>query len=186
VINRMTTNALVAFNEDIDLAVTGQVAEVRDTLGAKPLQDLANTVNYLIARLKGGTDSRATGARGATAPAAVGRTDGPAGESPSAIRRAARVEADSKFRVISASPECADLIGVRPDALVGLHLIDAIPDKEIVDAVFKTVGLLGDTREQTVVVSPEGRPFRLEVTVSQQGKDQPILIALRVQEGTRS
>jgi hypothetical protein len=188
-INRMTTRALVAFNEDIDLAVTGQLADVRDTLGAKPLGDVAATVNYLIARLKGPAGARAAGPRETRAGGAAvldDYADGPFPSMPLAPQPTARIEANAQFRVTSASPECADLLGVRPDALVGLHLMDAIPQKEIVDAVFKCVGSLGASRQETVVLSPEGRPYQLELTVSQQDKDQPIGIGLRVLEGVRA
>ena len=184
-ISRMADRALVALNEDIELAVTGLGGEVRDTLGTKPLADLANTVNYLVARLKSTADARTTGSRGSASPAG-GPFETSMDAGPSKASRTARLEADSKFRIASASPECADLIGVRPDALVGVHLIDAIPDKQIVDAVFKLVGLLGTSREETMVVAPEGRSYQLEVTVSQKGKDQPIFIGLRVQELARA
>lgn len=188
-ISRMTTRSLVAFNEDIDLAVTGQVAEVRDTLGAKPLQDLANTVNYLIARLKNSTDARSANPRepGSSSLADITLDRDRRGSSASGNTRprSARIEASSQFRVTSASPECAELIGVRPDALVGAHLIDALPDQHLVDAVFKCISALAESGEQSAIVS-DGRAERIELRISRKGKDLPITIDLRVVEGAQA
>ena len=35
---------------------------------------------------------------------------------------------DTGFHVTEASPACATLLGVRPDSLIGRHLLDAIAD----------------------------------------------------------
>jgi hypothetical protein len=70
------------------------------------------------------------------------------------------------------------MLGVRPDKLVGAHLVDAIPDKQLVDAVLKCLSALPGGGEEKSVVSPAGRPYRVAVSVSRAAKDQPITIVM--------
>jgi hypothetical protein len=51
-ISGRTVQALTTLHEDVELAESGDLDAVSDPLGAKPTQDLANTVNRLIARLR--------------------------------------------------------------------------------------------------------------------------------------
>lgn len=197
VVRRTTLRGLSMLNEDIELAVAGQIAEVGDPLGAKPVHDLAATVNYLVTRVKasGALDMRASGARvrsdlvrqsaaagsqvvsspayrGAAAPA-------PAAAAPPSAPRDARVVANAKLRVTEVSGGVADLLGAKSN-IVGEHLLDAIPEKTVVDAVLKCLGALSGGGEERTVVSPDGKPYKLSVVVSRAGKDQPVTIVVKM------
>jgi hypothetical protein len=91
--------------------------------------------------------------------------------------------ANANYRVTEAAPECAEILGVRSDALVSQHLLDAIPDKAIVEAVLKCLSTLPPAGEERMTVSPEGKGYRLDVTVRRAGKEQPMTILLRPIDG---
>lgn len=195
-----TLQPLVALNEDIDLAMGGQLETVSDPMGAKPVKELADIVNYVLARMKAGGSLEprpSTSARPAeVAPAPPSPTPGrrpapivaarsPAPSTPPTARIAApraveaKILANALFRVTDASPDCAELLGVRPDALVGQHLLDAIPDKEVVDAILKCLGAIGTAGEERTTVPLAGRPYELLIIVSRPAKDQPMTITMR-------
>ncbi|MFI5179615.1 MAG: PAS domain-containing protein [Vicinamibacterales bacterium] len=199
-IGRRTLRALSVLNEDIELAVAGKLDTIGDPLGAKPVKDLADAVNYLVARLRAATSGAARtsdaasarsprttgGGRGSdTSSAAPAPADLSRGSAPSAAasrapavapRLEARIVINTQFRVTEASPGCADLIGVRPDALLGAHVIDAIPDRQIGDAVMRCLSALPSAGEQTAEVTPVNQPYSLAIIVSRAGKEQPIAI----------
>jgi PAS domain-containing protein len=183
-------SALTVLNEDIELAVGGRLDAIGDPLGAKPVRDLADAVNYLIAKLRSGGDVAER--HGATAPRpAQGRSAAPAAvpaaEPPAPVKRPvrldARIVANAQFRVTEASPGCAELIGVRPDALVGQHLIDAIPDRDIADAVLRSLSALGSSGEHRTVVTAGDRGYGVSIHVSREGKDKPLTIAISADRG---
>jgi hypothetical protein len=176
-LRRSTLRGLAALNEDIELAVAGQLDAVKDPLGAKPLQDLANTVTYLVTRLRSGGASEA-GAPGTGAASSMSQRRG-AGPAADLIGKEARIETDPQFRVTSASPDCAQLVGVRPDALVGRHLLDALPDLQVAEAVLKCIGALAASGEERAIATPTGQPYRLDVLVTRTGTDQPLTVTLR-------
>ena len=88
---------------------------------------------------------------------------------------------DTGFHVTEASPGCAVLLGVRPDSLVGRHLLDAIADRQIADAVLGCLSALPPAGERQAVTA-DGSGRRLVATVSRSGKDKPITITLRPAE----
>jgi PAS domain-containing protein len=90
----------------------------------------------------------------------------------------ARIVANPQFRVTEASRDCADLIGVRPDALVGQHLIDAIPDRDIADAVLHSLSALGASGEHRTTVPGGARGYDVSIVVSREGKDKPLTILI--------
>ncbi len=201
-IGRRTLKALTVLNEDIELAVGGKLDAVSDPLGAKPVKDLADAVNYLVARLRAAGVDASTPAAPATrrppaaAPPPPARARAPVGP-PVAQDRApaapdkgpieARLVVSPQFRVTEASPGCADLLGARPDALIGAHLIDAVPDRQVADEVMRLLSALPAGGEQRGSVAPVDRPYTLGVTVSRAGRDQPItitFIAARAPEAT--
>jgi len=49
-VTRRTLGALTAFDRDVELALNGQIDGVADPLGAKPMRDLADSLNYLITK----------------------------------------------------------------------------------------------------------------------------------------
>ena len=95
----------------------------------------------------------------------------------------ARLVANASFLVTEAGPGCADVLGVRPDALVGKHLLDAILDTAIAEAVLSCLGNLPPQGEGKATVA-DGQGRQLDVTVSRAGKDQPIAIVLRVERAS--
>jgi pSer/pThr/pTyr-binding forkhead associated (FHA) protein len=187
-IRRTTLQGLTRFNEDIDLAISGQLLEVKDPLGARPVRNLADTVNYLIVRARG------TGAAGAIAAGAKRKSDAPdtggrvpaprddrgSGRAPAhAAAIEARVVADARFRVTDASPECEQIIGVTPRQMMGEHLVDALQIKPLVEAVLTILGSLPATGRQQTTVAREGLAS-LAVVVARSGKDQPVTVTISV------
>jgi hypothetical protein len=88
---------------------------------------------------------------------------------------------DTGFLVTEASPGCSVLLGVRADSLVGRHLLDAIADRQIADAVLGCLSALPPAGERQAVTA-DGNGRRLVATVSRPGKDKPITISLRPAE----
>jgi hypothetical protein len=87
--------------------------------------------------------------------------------------------ADANYRVTEAGPECAEILGVRVDAVIGQHLLDAIPDKAIVDAVLKCLSALPSAGEERTAIAPEAKSYGLDIAVRRAGKEQPMTIVLR-------
>jgi len=84
--------------------------------------------------------------------------------------------------VTEASPGCAALLGARPESLVGRHLLDAIADRQIADAVLGCLSALPPGAGERQAVTSDGNGRRLVATVSRPGKDKPITITLRPSE----
>jgi PAS domain-containing protein len=167
----------------------GQLEEVADPVGAKPVADLAETFNYLLARLRasGPMERRSkvpgstTGVRQAVRPPAA---VGPAAASPAAVVAPpvgavaeGRIVCSPSYQVTEASPECEALLGVPPRALVGRHLLETSVDKALVDGVLKALGVIGSAGEERVEIVT-ARGDRIHVTVTRTGKDQPVTILL--------
>jgi len=185
-ITRKTMGALTALNEDIELAVGGKLDQIGDPLGAKPVSDLADALNYLIIKLRGGASldagvrpavaSKPSPSRAATVIGTHAAVHDPAAQS--SARLNARIVANAQFRVTEASRDCADLIGVRPDALVGQHLIDAIPDRDIADAVLQSLSALGASGEHRTTVTSGSRGYDVSIVVSREARDKPLTIVI--------
>lgn len=259
-ITRPTLRALGQLNEDVELALSGRLDGVTDPLGAKPVKELTDTINYLAARLRttgldvglepgrrgpfmvgGNTGQRpalaaggvSTGAasaaggaasqaqphagdrgggsggssvgsgssRGSTSPSAssTGSGSGAAANAASGARQGSagagqqtaaaspdsantgQLIVDTAFRVIEADPACAALLGTRVDALIGHHLLDAITDRLIVDAVLGCLSALPASGEREAsATDASGRT--IAVAVGRTGKEQPVTVTLRVTE----
>lgn len=223
-ITRSTLRSLNALNEDVELALSGRLEAVADPLGARPVRDLADTISYLVARLRGSgidtsrdktSSARALPSKGradaAPPPAAAPRAAHPAPVSQSAAPNPsapsapasiappppprasappaapkvleARLIANASFVVTEAGPGCADVLGVRSDALVGKHLLDAILDTAIAEAVLGCFSNLPPEGEQRSTVA-DGQGRQLDVTVSRAGKDKPVTIVMRVERAS--
>jgi hypothetical protein len=209
-LRRSTLGAMTAFNEDVDLLLAGQLPAVGDPLGTRPSATLAETVNYLVSRLRPGQpgDLRRASAEpaqtgesartGARAPAVTPRRvveeesraaatpQGPGGPTTSPLPREARIVASATFRIEEASPECLPILGVAGSSLTGQHLLDAIADKAILDGVLKCVSKLPPAGEERMTVAPEGKAFRVAITVSRSGRDQPITIGFAPVAGAQA
>jgi hypothetical protein len=242
-LTRSTQRGFSKLNEDVELALSGGLDAVRDPLGAKPVTDLTNTINYLLARLRGLGDAAAplpvtppvvpppsrqadpptpmmgtpapprhvppspasaapapaapsASAASATGPSASTSSGGSVGHGSGAAVGSsagggsgaagagagsgleARLIVDTGFHVTEASPGCATLLGTRPDALIGRHLLDAIADRQIADAVLGCLSALPPAGERQAATA-DGSGRRLVATISRPGKDKPITISIR-------
>jgi pSer/pThr/pTyr-binding forkhead associated (FHA) protein len=159
-ITRLTLGSIVTFNEEVEHAVCGRLDEVRDPMGSKPTGALADSVNYLLARLR---------ARPAAGAAAAPFVSGLA-ETSAQTFGDARIVADRKFRIVEASPGCAHIVG-RPSAmLVGEHLVDAISDKPIADGIVQCLAKLANGGEHRAFVASASRGL-MSISVSRAGGD---------------
>ena len=201
---RRAARAVAQLNEDTELALAGRLDVVGDPLGVKSGKDLANTLNYLVARTKAQAEEPAgdlalrpgearADARGvqaapaasgpAAAPAAPARAAAPAPPvappSPSPVIEEARLVASAELKISEASGACDALLGSEASTLVGQHLFSAFADQTVLDAVLRCLGALPPAgREETVVARAGGGP-PLRVTVARQGRDQPLTITVR-------
>jgi hypothetical protein len=173
VIRQRVTHGLARFKEDVELALNGQVAGVHDTLGSAPLEELSTVLNYLILRVRSGAGASGDASRDHGGSQSAGRAAGTSGQATEAW-----MIADANLRIIEASPSCTELFGVRADAFLGRHLLDAFPDRQIGDAVLKclsTVSISG--RDQTLVSTPgESEAGNLFVSVSRETRTDPITV----------
>ncbi len=206
-LRRSTIGSLTGFNEDVDLALAGQLPAVADPLGTAPTATLAQTMNYLVTRVRSLDRSDAAkhapedAAAGASARAPVtprrapaaapvepptGRTPArpaAAGAPAAPTPREARLVASPAFKIEHAGPECREIVGVPGDRLTGQHLLDAIPDKVILDGILKCLSRLSAGGQERMTVSPEGKPYRVAITVERTARDQPITISLAAVDG---
>ncbi|MFN8060501.1 MAG: FHA domain-containing protein [Vicinamibacterales bacterium] len=176
-IRRTTIDGVARFKDDVELVMSGRLTRATDTLGMRPFEDLANVVNYLVTRVKAGG-----GLQGLGADAADGRPDVAA-----VVAREAWIIADAAFKVTEASASIAQILGVRSDTLLGKHILDAIPDREISEAILKCLsGVSLHGRDETVLGSGgAGELAHYTVSVSRKGRHDPITIrfAPRTQGG---
>jgi hypothetical protein len=199
-IRRTTLRGLARFNEDIELAIGGQLDAVKDPLGVKPIRDLADTINYLIARTRAGghvaspesPSSRGTAPHEPAVAYPEQRTALPSPPRSTPERAAAppvtassayeaRIVADSKFRVTEASPECQQMLGVLPKQMIGEHLVQALQSKPLAEAVLTCLGSLPPSGELRSMVRRDHGGM-LNILVSRAGKDQPVVITIRAGE----
>ena len=168
---RTTLRALTVLNEDVELAMAGQLTQIEDPLGAKPVKDLATNVNYLITRIRTGSSGTA----------AVG---GPTARPPSApaaredVVPVGRLVTDGMFRITDASPECERVLGTPIAGLIGQHVIDAIQDKRITDALLRCLGEVAEGGETRVMIEPTDQMSGLALMLERQEKNGPLTITL--------
>ena len=167
------------FTEDIDLAIAGQLDEVKDPMGARPVQVLADTVNYLIFRARAaGLADGETGAPCGEGKASRAGRRAPPSEVEAVNDAEALITTDAQFRITSASPSCATIVGVAPRELLGQHLVDGLKSQLLVEAVLTCLGQLQGAGERHQPVEA-GAAGPLHVTVARAAKDGPVSITLR-------
>ncbi len=181
VIRQRVAKGLVRFKEDVELALSGQLTSVRDTLGSTALDELSTVLNYLVLRVRSGTASASDTVSDGSPTARDAHTGARGSGAPSRATEAWMI-ADAALRIIEASPSCTALFGVRADAFLGRHLLEAFPDRQVGDAVLKclsTVSISG--QDQTFVETPgQSEAGNLLVSVSREGRTDPITVRFAV------
>lgn len=176
-IRQSVADRLVLLNEDFELAISGQLDSVEDPIGLPPLKALTNTINYLVARLRHQSRERARYPDPADSSSQRGgvRTQG---LSAPLMPASARIVTDSRFRVTDANQECLQLLGLRPDRMIGRHIVDAFQPKALlVEAVLGCLASLPATGESHSSVPDDGGPVPLEMVLTRTN-DQPLTITV--------
>jgi len=88
----------------------------------------------------------------------------------------AQLIANPQLRVTEASESAGALFGVPRDKAVGQHVLDAISDRGLLDAVLKCLSALPPAGQQEATVTHEATGLSLKVKLSRTGKDQPVTI----------
>jgi hypothetical protein len=88
----------------------------------------------------------------------------------------AQLIANPHLRVTEASDSAGALFGVPRDKAVGQHVLDAISDRGLLDAVLKCLSALPSAGQQEATVTHEATGLTLKVKLSRTGKDQPVTI----------
>lgn len=180
-VSRRMTRALAALNDDVEALLAGDLTKIDDPLRTKPTGELVETVNYVVTRLRASTKgdlrrARRNTAAGDDAASAEGQSPVPAAEAPSDVR----LVASPQFRIVEASPSCEALLGVKTEHLVGQHLLDALPDAALVDAILQCLS------ESPAIGGAEKhancRAGRVRVSVNRSSSDAPLMIHLRAEE----
>ena len=173
-IRRTTFRALTALNEDVELAMAGQLAHIEDRLGAKPVRDLAMNVSHLIMRIRtvsaAASRPRVRGVGGARSAAMPG-----VGQARSLV---ARLVTDSKFRITDASPDCEQVLAMPIRDLIGQHVIDAIRDKNITDELLRCLGVVAEGGEAQAMIKPTDKTPGMALVLARDKKDGPLTITL--------
>jgi pSer/pThr/pTyr-binding forkhead associated (FHA) protein len=182
-ITRKAIGALTALHEDFELALGGKLDHIGDPLGVKPVSDLAHALNSQLVKLRSGASLDPVRSADAPKPSPVvsvfpARPVEPQPAAKHLGRLDARIVTNAQFRVTEASRDCADLIGIQPDALVGQHLIDAIPDSAIGDAVLQSLSALGASGEHRTIVPMGPDRGDVSIVVSRDGRDKPLTIVI--------
>src|SRR5207237_759378 len=109
-LRRRTLRTFTTLSEDVELALAGQIPLVRDPIGAAPVGQLADALNFLLARLRT-SEAKQPAADPSTVAVTSGTPDSSAGAERS---EEAVIEANARYRVTAASPTCKTLLGLDP------------------------------------------------------------------------
>lgn len=202
-----TLRALTLLNQDTELATNGKLDTVADPLGARPVRDLTDTLNYLVARARragatgsaaaavpddrtgtesaGGGAPRLPAARGAS-PTRAGGQPRPAASSHAttatldATAGPMQIVTDASFKVVDIGRDAADLFELRRGQVLGLHLVDAVTVPTVLDAILKCLAELHGQGERTLTVTWRGLPDGLQIHVDKTGRSHPLVVAFSV------
>jgi PAS domain-containing protein len=174
-LRRRTLRTFTTLSEDVELALAGQIPAVRDPIGAAPVRQLTDAINFLLSRLRT-SEARPSAAEPPSVAGSISpvRTVG----SDAQHSEEAVIEANPKYRVTFASPACKILLGLDPETAIGKHLVDAIVIPAVIDAVLERLSVGADEGKE-VVVQPQGLPYKIALTVARRAKDQPLTIRFR-------
>ena len=174
VIRRTTFQALTALNEDVELAMAGQLARIEDRLGAKPVRDLAMNVSHLIMRVRRASDkaslprARIVGGTKSAVTPGVGH----------ARSLVARLVTDSTFRITNVSPDCEQVLGRPMSDLIGQHVIDAIQDKNIADELLRCLSVVTEGGEAKGNIKPTDKTPGMVLVLARDRNNGPLTITL--------
>jgi hypothetical protein len=158
---------LAAFATDIDLAASGQQEVVTESFG---LPRLAESVNFVIGRLR-------------LAPQQVVQMAPPPPPAPPpadpALAREGRLVLDASFVVKEASAGAAFLLKTTVDRLESHHVLEAIGEQAMVNAIIDAIGDLGSQPSAVRRVEGGGLEGSLELHARRTGADGPIEVTIR-------
>lgn len=142
-LRRMVSARLGAFATDIDLAASGQLEAVTESLG---VPRLAESVNFIVSRL------RREPPQAAPRPPGPGWDAGPGpGHLPAAMpapvqtppQREGCLVLDASFVIREATPGAVEILKLASESLVGRHVLEAVTDQALVNAMIDGIGDLG-------------------------------------------
>jgi hypothetical protein len=92
---------------------------------------------------------------------------------------AAQVIADAQLRVTEATENCQVVFGVPRERALGQHVLDAVTDRGVLNAVLKALSAVpaSGRHDERAVHEASGRVLR--ITVSRSGRDRPVTIEAR-------
>jgi len=165
-LKKMVMARLATFATDIDLAASGQLEVVTESFG---MPRLAESVNFVIGRLR-------------VAPQQAFQTP-PAPAPPPvplhAQEREGRLVLDASFVVTEATAEAAVLLRTTTERLQGHHVLEAIGEQAMVNALIDAIaGLTTEGSATRRVERPGGGP-RLELQARRSAPDGPIDVTIR-------
>lgn len=165
-LRKAVRNRLESFATDIDLAASGQLDVVTESLG---MPKLAESVNFVIRRMRAKPSTAVPVAAAASAPATpsgVGLGEG-------------HLVLDSAFIVQQADAGAAQLLRIPRDQIEGQHVLSAIPEQGLVTAMIDAIGDIGETGESVRRVAGSATQPELELRTARQAPGGPIHLAIR-------
>jgi hypothetical protein len=159
---------LTAFATDIDLAASGQQEVVTESFG---LPRLAESVNFVIGRLRLAPQQAVHMAPPPPPP--------PPPPADPALAREGRLVLDGSFVVKEASAGAAFLLKTTVDRLESHHVLEAIGEQAMVNAIIDAIGDLGSQPSAVRRVEGGGLEGSLELHARRTGADGPIEVTIR-------
>lgn len=199
---RMTLAPVTSLRDDVEAIVKGDVEKVPLEQGFHELSDVAKSINRLIDR-KRQTARASRPKRAASAPAEPAPPPGapipsppppkaqgspaappsvsasagapPSAPAPPSSPGGCRLWADENFLVVRAEREAAEILGTAGASIEGQHLIEAVKDQKLLEAILDAVNGLGATDPSTARADVAGGGC--EVTASREGTG--VVVGLR-------
>jgi PAS domain-containing protein len=164
-VTRITDARLSRLGEEVELMTTRQVTVGRDPFGLRGGQRILDAATFALSP---------TFRRHADAPRQMGpdRRSVHHGD----VDATALIEADAAFRIVRADAACEILLGVAPDAVRGVHLVDALHDDVLVNEVLRLVTLATTDQPARGEALPGGRGDRLGIEVTRRPGPTPLTI----------
>jgi len=174
VLRKLIMTRLATFATDVDLAASGQMEIVTESLG---LPHLAESVNFVLGRMRvasfqaPSTPMAAPDYEPTPGHAAAAAHPPPVGDGILVV--------DAAYLITEANPSAAHMLQTPADRLIGHHVLEAVSDQTLVTAIINIMGDLapGNPRTQQVPGSASQPPLGVEARQGTAGG--PIQITLR-------